>query len=103
MTPTFTRQAVTDTAGNTFAYLVPAEELDRLLAENERLRTAEETARREREERLDRLEELLRDWEPTPPTPEEMAEAARLGDNSHVIHEIVANMYRRAGGDDGQR
>lgn len=81
--------------GKPVGVFVPTAEWERVKADAEAWRSYEafeaEKAR------------ALAEWVPTPATVEEMEEVGRLGDNSRVIEEIVARMYRTAGGGDGNR
>lgn len=75
-TPEIPRQELHDTEGRTFAYLVSAEEMARLLAEIDALRSQLEVARRQKDYYAGQLKETLLTFAPVPPTKAEFDHAA---------------------------
>ena len=88
-TITIAGQALRDTDGQISAYIVPAEELDRLRAEVESLREQVATLQRRNDRYVREMTEMLRTYIPIPPTEEEMLAAV---DNSHEVRKIIADL-----------
>ena len=89
--PTIPRQELRDTEGQTFAYLVPADELHRLLAEAEELQKQVATLRRQKEYYLRELDRVLQTFVPPPMTEAEIQEAlANPIQLSDVLAELSA-------------
>jgi hypothetical protein len=95
--PAIPRQELRDTDGHTFAYIVSAEEMQRLLAEAEELRRQIAVLQGQKSYYVRELEQVLRTFIPIPPTRGEM-EAAAANDNSPVIDAIVAGLHPPARG-----
>ncbi len=80
--------------GRVIAYIVSAEQMDRLRAEVESLREQLAQAERERDHNLAKVKELLTTRFPPPPTPEEMADPSRWV-TSDDIRQILADFEPR--------
>jgi hypothetical protein len=91
-TPSIPRQELRDTEGRTFAYLVPAEEMDRLRSELEGLRAQVETLRRQKEYYVRELEQVLLKFVPPPLTESEMREALA---NPVTLSELIADLENK--------
>jgi alkanesulfonate monooxygenase SsuD/methylene tetrahydromethanopterin reductase-like flavin-dependent oxidoreductase (luciferase family) len=85
------RQELRNADGQTFAYLVSADELHRLQAEVERWRQAADAYRHQRDVYMGELDKMLRTCITIPATQAEMDEAA-ANDNSDAITAIVGKM-----------
>jgi hypothetical protein len=80
--------------GQVIAYLVPAEQMDRLRAEIASLREQLGTAIRQRDHHMAKEVELLKTLFPLPPTEEEMADPS-LWATSDDIRRIIADPESR--------
>ncbi len=74
--PEIPRQELHDTDGRTFAYLVSADEMARLLAEVDTLRSQLDLVRRQKDYYADQLKQTLLTFAPLPPTEAEFEHAA---------------------------
>jgi hypothetical protein len=90
-TPILPRQELRDSDGQTFAYLVSADEMHRLVTESEELRKQVAALQRQKAYYVGELERVLKTFIPVPPTRAEM-EAAAAADNSSAIDAILARL-----------
>ncbi len=89
-------QPLHDSSGRVFAYFVPAEELERLRSQVERLEAELARARAQRDRLAKDFQEVLETFTPPDPTAEEwQAFENNPGDNSDAMDALIAQLESR--------
>ena len=83
---------VRDASGQVIAYLVPAEQMNRMRAELDALRAQVATLQRQKNHYVAELTRVLKTWIPIPPSEEEVLAAT---DNSAELHKLIADLESR--------